>query len=322
MDKVLYISIADDSNVNGGALCRKSNYLALKNNTVNFFEYRIALSKKLINKIILSIFNYKNGLSSFHVKRVINIIKEKGIDVVFLDTSLYGKLVKAIRKRTSAKCITFFHNCEYKIYSQSIKNKPWLKPLLKSVYTNEYYSMKYSNRCVFLTERDYDDCKGLYSVDCSPFFTPISLETEYCNNSTISFKKPKKLLFIGSYFYPNIHGLKWFINLVLPYIDYSLTIIGKGFEQNEFLKDLNDKSKLEIKGFVENIKNAYEEADIVIQPVFEGSGMKTKTAECFMYGKPLVSSSEGLVGYIDNCENVYRCDTVESFINTLKASKE
>ena len=45
--------------------------------------------------------------------------------------------------------------------------------------------------------------------------------------------------------------------------------------------------------------------------------MKTKTAECFMYGKPLVSSSEGLVGYMDGLENVYCCDTVESFVATL-----
>lgn len=188
---------------------------------------------------------------------------------------------------------------------------------LISVFINEYFSMKYSDRCVFLTERDYNNCKKRYKIECIPFFSPIALENQYSYKSDIIYNFPSKLLFVGSYFYPNIHGLAWFINSVLPYINYTLTIVGKGFERIDFLDKLNDKSKIIVKGFVKNLDHEYETNDIVVQPIFEGSGMKTKTAECFMYGKPLVSSSEGLVGYISNLENIFRCDTKESFIRIL-----
>lgn len=319
MKKLLYVSIKPDSSVTGGTLGRKNNYLAIKDAAEFFYEYFISLKSSKIAKIISSLLGFKAGLSYKHIKIITKFIIKEKIEVVFLDSSLYGKLAKNIAKKTNAKVIAFFHNCEYEIYKQSLKQNILAKFLLQSVFINEYFSMKFSNKCIFLTERDYSNCKTIYRINCKTFFTPISLKNNYFNNREISFNKPRNLLFVGSYFYPNIHGLIWFINNVLPYIDYKLTIVGKGFENDDFTKQLSDKTNVIIKGFVESLDSEYEFADIVVQPVFEGSGMKTKTAESFMYGKPLVSTSEGLVGYLDGLKYVYKCDTEEEFVNTLNA---
>lgn len=318
---LLYISIANELFATGGIICRKINRLALKNNTLQFSEYYITLRKSKLFKIYDTLRGYKCGLTKMHINTIIRKINKEKIDIVFIDTSLYGKLSKEINKRTTAKVVTFFHNCEYEIYKQSIKRKIVSIPLLHSVYINEYFSLKYSARCVFLTERDNKDCIKRYGFIPNSFLSPIALENYYIFNKKNIIKKPKELLFVGSYFFPNIHGLVWFINKVLPYVDYRLTIIGRGFEKEEFLKQLNDKSKINIMGYVDSLDKEYEHADIVVQPVFEGSGMKTKTAECLMYGKPLISTSEGLVGYINELKYVYRCDTSEEFINTLAALK-
>lgn len=317
---LLYISISNKT-PSGGYICRQNNRDALKEIKINFFEYNIALKDSKIVKIIDSLLGFKCGLTSGHINRIIRKIIKDNIDVVFIEPSLYGKLVKAIHKRTRAYIITFFHNCEYEIYQQGMKNKFLYFPLLYSVYVNEYYSMLYSNKCIFLTERDSEECKRMYGINCEPFYTPIAIRNSYTINKKQIYKIPSNLLFVGSYFYPNIHGLIWFINEVLPFVDYRLTIVGKGFEKEEFLNKINDKSKLLVKGFVDCLDSEYETADIVVQPVFEGSGMKTKTAECFMYGKPLITSSEGLVGYKENLEFVYNCNTAEQFITVLSELK-
>lgn len=315
---ILYVSVDDLYSSTGGSYGRRNNYHALKMYSPDFFAYLIPLKENKLRKIFDTLLGYKSGLSAYHIRMVLNVVYLKAIDVVFLDTSLYGKLAKKLKARTRAKVVAFFHNCEYMLYKQALYNKLMLSFLLRSVYVNESLTVIYADRCIFLTQRDYDDCSKLYKKECRPYFTPIALECSYHKEPSISFNHPKKLLFVGSYFYPNVEGLIWFINLVLPTIDYTLTIVGKGFEKGSFISELIDTSKVEIKGYIHNLDSEYENADIVIQPVFKGSGMKTKTAECFMYGKPLVSTSEGLIGYIDDEEYIYRCDTADMFINTLK----
>ena len=48
----------------------------------------------------------------------------------------------------------------------------------------------------------------------------------------------------------------------------------------EVLKEkYKDNEKLEIKGTVEDISRYYYEDNIIISPIFHGSGIKTKTIE-------------------------------------------
>ncbi len=322
-NKLLYITIMETQRT-GGSLCRKNNRIALsKSGKFSIIDYYIDLKQTKLGKAISTLFGYKAGLDKQHIKKIVELINKDKISFVFIDTSLYGKLVYQINKKTTAKIFTFFHNCEYEIYRQEYKNTLKRIPILQSVKINEYLSLKYSRKCIFLTQRDCITCGNIYNFfPDSYFITPIALQNTYIrqkNSLHISRQKPKTLLFVGSYFYPNIRGVAWFINEVLPFINYKLILVGKGFETQTFKEMLNNLSNIDFKGFVDNLDLEYEEADIVVQPVFEGSGMKTKTAECLMYGKPLISTSEGLEGYdIANIKTVFRCDTKEDFISLLK----
>lgn len=319
MINILYVSLLDKDAASGGEIGRRNNRLALGciQNLI-CQEYYLSLKRTVFGKVFSVLLGFKCGLSYHHERIILRCITNNAINIVFLDTSLYGKLAKVIKKNTSAKIISFFHNCEYEIYRQSMPENIFSKLLLRSVFVNECFSMEYSDVCIFLTRRDYINCKGRYSIDCNHFFSPIALENTYGVRKIISWNIPKRLLFVGSYFYPNIRGLSWFINTILPLVDYELVVVGKGFEKPDFMSQLVDTSKVMFKGFVQNLDEEYENADIVVQPVFEGSGMKTKTAECFMYGKPLVSTSEGLTGYKKDLEYVFECDTKEEFVDVLQ----
>ena len=57
----------------------------------------------------------------------------------------------------------------------------------------------------------------------------------------------------------------------------------------------------------------------MVIPVFYGAGQKVKTAEAMMYGKTIIATSEALEGYaVDDVEGIFRCDTVDAFVRTIR----
>jgi hypothetical protein len=330
MHKLLYIASYSGKGISGGSMGRQMNYQLLSECNIQLFSYLIDVNVSKTKKILSVLRGYKNGLTEKHIKNIIRFIHDKNITLIFLDSSLYGVLIKKVYDMyKNISIISFFHNCEYKLYSDIYKNTICFYRyfLLKSVFLNEQKTLLYSKINIFLNLRDFNTCHDYYKIEnISSTYSPIALEDKYLlSKEDISSPlfEPDTLLFVGSYFLPNINGLLWFDENVLPYIDYKLTIVGKGFEHNEFVSRLKCKDKIIVKGFVEDLNIEYREADIVIQPVFEGSGMKTKTAECFMYGKILLSSSEGLIGYeIDNIKNIYTCNSKEDYITILNKLKQ
>lgn len=170
-----------------------------------------------------------------------------------------------------------------------------------------------------MNKREIDELEKIYKNKLRNkkiYEIPLYLEDRY--DPTRKLKKcDYDYLFIGSGFYANLHGVSWFVENVLPNIKGKLLVIGKGME---VLKEKYiDTEKLEIKGTVENINNYYYEENIIISPIFYGSGMKTKTIEALMFNKTIIGTSEAFVG-IKNIEGI--CNTKEEFIEKIQTLKK
>lgn len=102
------------------------------------------------------------------------------------------------------------------------------------------------------------------------------------------------ILFAGSAASPNIHGIKWFIDKVFPDIKKKCPevriLLAGGLSHVVFRKGCINL------GEIPDIKKAYDMADIVINPVFFGTGLKIKSIEALGYGKALVTSGHGAEG--------------------------
>jgi glycosyltransferase involved in cell wall biosynthesis len=106
----------------------------------------------------------------------------------------------------------------------------------------------------------------------------------------------KKLLFIGTAISTNIAGINIFIKNILPELrakipDIELIIAGN------VCKNVPDSEGCIKLGEIENLNEAYEKADLVIAPVFLGTGLKIKVIEAISHGKPVIATthaSEGL----------------------------
>jgi polysaccharide biosynthesis protein PslH len=104
-----------------------------------------------------------------------------------------------------------------------------------------------------------------------------------------------KLLFVGSSNPINIHGLNYFLKEIFPLVRSRNPTIELLIAGNicDVIEDCQGCIKL---GAIEELEQAYQMSDIVINPVLFGTGLKIKSVEALGYGKALVTTSAGAVG--------------------------
>lgn len=321
--KKALIILPSANGLTGGGIMNKRNIEIVKECSESIVTMR--LPPPLATKNVFSLFynsyaGYVVGINKTFIKQCISILENTpDIDVIFLSSSLYGKIAKSIRiLYPSKKIMTFFHNAEYHYAIQAYKTSHFSLGLLSWIlfsYLAEKKSVKYSDVCFVLSNRDWDGLNKKYKLP-QVVLLPMSILDEGRIDYVLNVSEPLRLLFVGSDFFANIEGLRWFVNEVIPSVHMKLLVAGNGLEKyrTEFQSD-----RIEVIGCVENLKEIYAMADIVVCPVRTGSGMKTKTAEALMYGRPLLGTSEAFIGY-DNCNPAkvgFLCNAAEDFIKNL-----
>ena len=120
-------------------------------------------------------------------------------------------------------------------------------------------------------------------------------------------------MFLGSYFPANVEGIEWFVKNVLPKVNISMQIVGKGMEK---LKEADwMHPDIEVLSNVPDLDPLFEAADIMVLPIFKGSGMKVKTCESMMFGKNIIGTPEAWSGYeLDYSKAGACCLTADEFI--------
>lgn len=274
------------------------------------------------------------GISHGIVNDIFSILDKGRHDAVFLWSSKAGKLAKMISRRyPRIKIITFFHNIEIQYAEEELKLSPSLKNrfISRIVCQNELDAVNYSSSLIVMNDRDNRLLDKYYNAKAN-LILPLGMTDSYCkevNCSRFSSVGSKlKLLFVGSAFFANIDGVKWFINHVFPHLtDVELLIAGKGMDcQFTPINDSDRNASVSVMGYVDRLDEVYEWAHIVVSPIFHGGGMKTKTAEAMMYGCPIVGTEEAFEGYDIEYDKIgARCNTPKEFIDAigqLRNSKE
>lgn len=315
----------------GGAQCAKRNYDIIssvyKEENVKYIVMSdeievsgedekgitVKIQKSNVKKYLQLLF-LRDCFSNHEKRRMVRYIKKINPDICFFDGSSFGNLGKYLPEKTQK--IVFYHNIEKNYAWSRVKNTSLLC-IVKfiSFWINESYISKTADVRICLNERDQRLLWNHYKQKAD-FIMPISfsdVENKYVN---LQHAPTNILIFVGSYFMPNIKGIRWFCKNVMPYVDKKLLIVGKKMEQ---LREELETSNIEVVGTVEHLEDYYHMADAVIMPIFVGDGMKVKTAEAMMYGKPIFATDEALEGYeVEGVKGIYRCNSGEEFISALK----
>lgn len=327
MKKILFISSRlEKERKNGAYLVAKRNLDNLKSIFKNIQIYKVSQKNIFFRIISICMFNRLESSSIKVEREILEKIKKNKYTIIFLDGSGYGYLSEKIKKNfPNIKIIVFCHDINFYLYSSIIsEERNFLRKLKakKEKYNseiNENKVFKNADKIITLNKRDTKLLKDKYGYDTSKEIGITFEDTEVknikydnlINNDFI-------LLFVGvANFIPNISGLEFFIQNVLPAINVKLFVVGKGMEK--YRKDFEKANeKIKVIGTVENIEEYYLKADAVVAPIFIGGGMKVKTGEALMYGKSIFGTIEAFQGYEIDYEKIGGvCNTAEEFIEKI-----
>lgn len=318
---ILYIGKDILKPKSGGEICSYNNQKILKNIFQQNYNIFVLPNESKFQILINKLFFLYPGLQIKLFKNIYNEIAKLQPSFIFLETAQYGILAKKIKNRfPKCKIITFFHNIEIeyaKSYFSFFNTKSWYFYFLTKL--NEGSSIKHSDYRFAINETDSNEMYKIYKRQAD-FIMPFSVENKISNKEAKELNEKKErihnknCLFIGSNFFGNTDGLKWFIKNVLPNVDVHLTIVGNGMS-----KVFSDRKKITVYDFVEDLSDFYKKTDFVLLPIISGGGMKTKTADALMYGKAIIGTQNALCGYdIKNLKGIYECKTKEDFISAIK----
>lgn len=120
-------------------------------------------------------------------------------------------------------------------------------------------------------------------------------------------KENHRLLIVGWMDYaPNRYGVIRFVERIFPRIkkavpDATLHIAGKNRDK-KLSEWLNSRDGVSALGFVDDLQKEYDEAQIVVIPIYHGSGTSVKFIEAISMAKPVVSTPYGTRGFDDMCK--------------------
>ena len=309
--------IFGDENVYVCAITRhKENLQYANNRTEVFFSDR---RKIHVLKYALS------GRTDFS-KAIEDAVLEHALkldaNAVFFDRSLIGFIPSRLPR--DIKQIVLVNNIERDHIKPSRLSNLHNLILMPSVIANENSAINNADIAIVFNLRDAALLNKYY--DRNPdFILPLTCEDNFI--MSVQEKREKaspnstlQLLFVGSLFASNEMGVTWFVNKIMPHVNAELTIVGKGFEK---LADKLNRSNVRVEGTDDDVSAYYYSTDAVVLPIQFGYGMKLKTAEALMYGKPMFGTDEALEGYeIEDLENVHRCNTAQEFIAAINIYAE
>ncbi|MFT3934714.1 MAG: glycosyltransferase [Chitinophagaceae bacterium] len=262
---------------------------------------------KVVNTISSSPLRYMNIFLFFPIYKAIK--KEKATHLI-LEHPYYGWLGILLKWASGVKLVVHSHNIESLRWKTLGK---WWWPVL-ALY--EKFTHRQADYNFFIRAEDKTYAIEHFGVKEQKSITvtygiewntiPSAEEKEKCKaglQETHSFGTNETVfLFNGSLDYlPNLDAVVTIVEKLNPVLlqsgmQYKIIICGKGLPSNmNELKEYADKNII-YAGFVDDITRYFKGADIFVNPVIDGGGIKTKLVEALGYNMDVVSTVSGAIG--------------------------
>ncbi|MFI2859232.1 glycosyltransferase [Paenibacillus sp. JSM ZJ436] len=246
-----------------------------------------------------------------YAKNINKWIKTNGkyIDYVYLNRPHISiKYIDLFKQHTNAKIIYFGHDLHY---IRELRNYELTKNLSLLKSSEEWKEIEFT----LFEKADVIHVVGSYEQEVLkrefpdkpirniPLFPYESLYSEHHNIPR--FNERKDLLFVGGFNHkPNYDGIMWFLNDIFPSITQSipdLKIFIVGSNPPDELKEKSKKNII-VTGFVtdEELEGYYRRSKVVVVPLRFGAGVKGKVVESLYYQVPVVTTSIGAEGLLEN----------------------
>jgi glycosyltransferase involved in cell wall biosynthesis len=266
---------------------------------------RMQGTQKAIGSIVpFAVREFRNAELAWMIQRK---IYQNRIDVLQLEYTVMGQYAGEFRHIPS---IVFEHD----VYFQSVARRiPFIRGLFPRIRARWEYlrALRYELRMLPKADR-----VQVCSQDNAQYLTSFlpglqgRIDAGFrAGIDTSSYKfheerrEPFTMLFLGSFRHlPNHEALHWFVHRVLPKIREKeprarLIVIGSDPPPRHSLPNAD---AIELKGFVEDVREPLARYSVFVCPILSGSGVRVKLLEAFAMGIPVVSTRLGAEGLASN----------------------
>ena len=130
-----------------------------------------------------------------------------------------------------------------------------------------------------------------------------------------------KMVFLSGNNVFNQNGIKWFLREVFPGIRRAFpdaeVLIGGSI--CKVVKDLDNVDGVKLLGYIDDPAGFYAQADVAINPVYQGTGLKIKTFEAISYDKVALVHPHSLAGVFKKDDApLFASDKPEDWVTFLK----
>lgn len=305
-------------------------YYFTGNSKINFGILRFIIPVKILNFIFFKLYNnsFNNSVNTIFIDfyPVLKLaLKEENPDVVIFENleSLFY-LSGLVRDHSSKiKIIYEAHNVDYLLWNQiaEANKKNEFKKYSENALKIESTLSKYTDCVICFTRNDESILRKLNSHNDRILFSTVAcgvdIDLKLPSNKNVVFDKPK-ILFCGSLNYqPNIEGIRWFYDAIMPILrdklsDFEVIIIGNCESLDEF-QYLFEDPNINLIGRVDDVAPYYHNSMISIVPLLSGSGIRLKITESMSFGCPVVSTTLGAEGIEYDEDSIFIADTPEQF---------
>ena len=284
-------------------------------------------------KILLNLFKKESYfierfISDAFKDKITQILKKGNYEIIQLEHLYLCKYIDTIRKYSSAKIILRPQNVEYVIWERYlISNKNPVKKFVLKIATKRLKAFEQSinNKVDGIIALTKQDNELFLSFNKNVKSTIISMGFDYEKLCNYDFQKqvnskPMFYHLASMDWLPNIEAVQWFIQNVIPIIEKNnteLKIIIAGRNMPKWVY----KHKSNILEVIDEVKaplSFQEDKQIMIVPLWSGSGIRAKIIEGLALGKVIISTTIGAQGidYTHN-ENILIADTPEDFYKQM-----
>ncbi len=246
-------------------------------------------------------------INLFYYYKINRLVKKKKITHLSIEHPYMGLLGLYVKYQCNLKFVIRSHNIESLRFKTIGKWWWWM------LFYYERYVHRRADHSFFITEED-----RLYAVKHyklkeektsvltygTEIYTALSEQEKKAQVNKLKAEHgiPESatlLLFNGTFDYePNLMALKLLLDHTMPLIldrdpNCFLIVCGKNIPKEIAAKEYK---QVKILGFVDDIHAVFKGAEIFLNPVWIGGGIKTKLVEALGYGCSAVSFSNGALG--------------------------
>ena len=227
------------------------------------------------------------------VKHYLSTQKFDLIQCEYLQTAHFAYVEPAIPAvLTNHEVLSLSRINSYKLVSWTTLAK--LKALISAMRMLNYEEqmLQRFSAIVVLTQAEVDFLSR-YTVKSHLYCHPMGVDCDFFS-PTVGKPDPQSVVFVGNFRHsPNASGAMWLMERVWPrvlecYPEAQLHLVGNN--PTPEMCQWHGKKNVTVTGWVEDVRPYLQRARVVLAPVFEGAGMRTKVLEAWAMAKPVVGT--------------------------------